>query len=397
MAAISFTPGQHVVPLAYSFGNADTAFIVIVAALTGRITQVIVPRHKIVIHEHNADPARGNLLEVEKAFPEAFDSGLPPLNKDGQRIAVVDMVNNHGHHLINHLSGIQRLIDLNVHDQIDGIWTQNISFFGSVKRLFPEISEKIRHFETKADLQSALNGEDGLRVRIGSNYFSKALSDRLHAYAGPSPLIARTEPKSAILAITMRGGLRVCENLADCVTAIFDHSIAASLEIKIMIDGWVIPESSVIDGSPVLTYLRSPYKKPIDLEFQMADEITRRLPANTVVANVVGRSMADSIAILRQANAYFAHIGTLQHKLGFLTDADGLVHGPKDQLSSLEAGPFLTECGRIPQFLSPDMIEDIPETGGVRGSKSNNYRISDPDAVGRMMAEILKSAVARQS
>jgi hypothetical protein len=397
MAALAFTPGQHVVPLAYSFGSDETRFLAVVAALTGRITQVIIPSLHIIVHELNSLPAEKNLAEIESGFPLAFERGLPALNPDGKKIAIVDMVNNHGHHLINHLSGIQRLIDLGVHDHVDEIWTQNISFFGSFKVLFPEIKEKFRHFESKTDLQVALNDQDGLRVRIGSNYFTKGLAERVQRYAGPSPLVARTAPTSRVLAVTMRGGLRICENLADCIASIYDQSTDAGLDLKIIIDGWVIPESSVISGSPLLTYLRSPYKKPIDAEFEMADEITKRLPPDAVLANVIGRSMADSIAILRQTNAYFAHIGTLQHKLGYLTNAEGLVHGPKDQITSLEAGTFLTECGKVPQFISPQIIEDIPDSGGTRGNKSNSYRISNPDVVGKQMTEILMKATASDS
>src|SRR5207248_374450 len=89
-------------------------------------------------------------------------------------------------------------------------------------------------------------------------------------------------------------------------------------------------------------------------------------------------------------DAYLSHVGTLQHKLSFMTGAGGVVHGPSEQMINQESGPYHSEIGQTPTYLSGSAVEDIP-TNTERGSRSFDYRIVDIEAISNSISAIFKA------
>jgi hypothetical protein len=98
--------------------------------------------------------------------------------------------------------------------------------------------------------------------------------------------------------------------------------------------------------------------------------------------------MFESLNELSTATCYFAHVGTLQHKLGLLLCLPGVIHGPTLQVAGPEGGPYYSEDGVPPVFVPENSIEDLPTTSS-RGRPFADYRIVDltfiTDSLARLM------------
>jgi hypothetical protein len=123
----------------------------------------------------------------------------------------------------------------------------------------------------------------------------------------------------------------------------------------------------------------------------LARQIEKRLPRGAVSLNTVGRSMFESLNALFTATCYFAHVGTLQHKLGLLLRLPGVVHGPKLQVSGPEGGPYYSEDGVPPLFIPEKAIQDLP-TNSSRGSSFADYRIVDLTFVTESLSRLMASS-----
>ena len=65
------------------------------------------------------------------------------------------------------------------------------------------------------------------------------------------------------------------------------------------------------------------YKVLIGADLALAQRIYSLLPSDVVVSNLIGQSMSESPEPdLHGIDAYFAHVGTLQHKVSFFRQSE---------------------------------------------------------------------------
>ena len=114
-------------------------------------------------------------------------------------------------------------------------------------------------------------------------------------------------------------------------------------------------------------------------ELAAAEHSFRLVPRTAIVRNLIGTSILDSIVGLLDADAYIAHVGTLQHKLAFFSAIKGIVHGPTAQLAHIDSGAFQAELGFGPTYPPSSAVEDIPGPTH-RGPFFFDYRIKDVQA-----------------
>jgi hypothetical protein len=291
--------------------------------------------------------------------------------RDGRCVGLLDMVTNFGHQAINHLSGVQRIIDHSLLNTVDEVWACGTLFFGKVELLYPELSGRIRYFSRRWEVANELLQAPCQAVRIGSTYLPAELRRRIVRHL---PVVEKPE-RPNLLVITVRTAGRVCVNLPDIVGELYAR-LAQNHHLKIAIDGWVLPEAAILTPSRVETTGANQYLSVLRDEMALAEAIEAKLPPGVIVANTIGSSMLDSLNTLAAATCYFAHVGTLQHKLGLLLRLPGVVHGPTRQLASPEGGPYLSEDGEPPVFIFPSEVEDLP-TDSIRGVSFADYRILD--------------------
>ncbi len=117
--------------------------------------------------------------------------------------------------------------------------------------------------------------------------------------------------------------------------------------------------------------------------------IAARLPPRVLVRNLIGTSIFESMSGIQDLDAYVAHIGTLQHNLGWFSGARGIVHGPQSELLRMEAATHSSEMSRPPVFVAKEDVVDIPVENG-RGPAFYDYEIrnisSITDAIDRILS-----------
>ena len=169
-------------PLYYRLtGARGNEFWLICYATYGRITHLFLPEQRMMIcdlDQHAAPVLAEHLVENLCAFRSASERASASASSP-RVVAVLDMVNNFGHQLMNHLSGLERLLDRHDLPSADEIWVAGVEFFSSVERLFPELASKMVRFANRWDMSSQLLRGSYLPLRIGTNVFRSRLLDRL--------------------------------------------------------------------------------------------------------------------------------------------------------------------------------------------------------------------------
>jgi len=108
------------------------------------------------------------------------------------------------------------------------------------------------------------------------------------------------------------------------------------------------------------------------------------------VRNLIGAPILDSVSGLQDIDAYVAHVGTLQHKIGWLTNANGIVHGPTTELTKMESSAYSCERASAPMIIPPAHVVDV-SVDSPRGPGYFDYRIVDTSMIVEGIVSILKS------
>lgn len=357
--------------LFYRFEGSEGRPIWLISYATyGRITHIYIPSEELVIYDYD-DQTAGLWPKILRTYL-AETLSRSGHDAPSQIVVVVDLVPNYGHHLMNHLSGLERLLQEVDRHLIREVWISGTEFFPPVEKLFPELSPKIRRFDSCWDMNDELRSGMFLPIKVGTNVFRNSVGDRIRRAnrSGRAPASLRNGRKGPLVAVTVRAGGRVCRNLPDVIGAVFEELCSKYTNIRVVLDGWVVP-----DGTGWLSKFRY-HRDRIVTHMEMAQKVRARLPPGVVVGNTIGYRMSESLSALSTINTYISHVGTLQHKLAFFTGVRGVVHGPKRQLSWPDTGHFQADIGHAPLFLAPESVSDIAGTGnGNEGF--NDYEIVD--------------------
>jgi hypothetical protein len=363
-------------PLIYGFEVADRSFWVVSCDLTGRLVHLFIPSLNLVIYELSLDRAKRINEGIQKNLAR-LEQQLHQDSPVGQKIvALIDMVTNYGHQMINHLSGIDLLKQYGMLEAVDEYWFCGTHFFGPIDELFPELRGKTLSFRTRVELLEHMQGEQVFAIRVGANCFYEHTRARILRYALSKYAFPRIVDRFPIIAVSIRTGGRVCANLDELIGATYAALRPRFPSVGFIIDGWVFAETQLISQSNVATSLDQRFTAKIRDELAAAEHYFRLIPRTAIVRNLIGKSILESIVGILDADAYIAHVGTLQHKLAFFSAIKGLVHGPTAQLTHIDSGAFQAELGFGPTYPPPSTVEDIPSATN-RGPFFYDYRIKD--------------------
>jgi hypothetical protein len=376
-------------PIFYGCRSATgEAFWVCVYGTHGAVTQVFFPSRQLVVFDIFQETAEKVIVALQATLSRnavrVAEIMAAASGRETKCVGLLDMVTNFAHQAINHLSGVQRIIDLSLLNSVDEVWVSGTLFFGKVELIYPELGGRIRYFSRRWEVANELLHAPCHAVRIGSTYLPAELRRRIIRHV---PVVEKSE-RTNILVITVRTAGRVCVNLPDIVGDLYAR-LAEHHDLKIALDGWVLPEAAIVTSSRVETTGANQYLSVLRDEMALAEEIEAKLPPGVIVANTIGSSMLDSLNALAEATCYFAHVGTLQHKLGLLLRLPGVVHGPTRQLTNPEGGPYLAEEGQPPAFMPAAAVEDLPTTS-VRGASFADYRILDLSFIVENLSPLLR-------
>ena len=380
--------GLYFAPLVYGFGSGDHEVWAVSCDLTGRIVHLSIPALDLVFYEVSEQRAATLEKGLQRNLPALRERmrGAPAV--PAKMVAVVDMVWNFAHQMINHFSGIELMIERGLHHRVDEVWVSGLSFFGAVETLYPEIAGKLRVFADRATLAQAVLAEPVCAVRIGANCFFASTRERLLRLAATRRGFPSPGARRPLVAVTVRTAGRRCLNLDEVVGRVYERLHRRHPGLAFVVDGWVFAEGEMVAQSSAATCLDAKRIAQMAQEFADAREVFRHVPSDAIVRNVVGTSILESILGLLDVDAYLAHVGTLQHKIAFFSLKGGVVHGPSEQLTRIDSGAFQAELGPAPTYLDAAMVEDVPGDT-PRGPSFRDYRVIDIEGcVGRLDAVI---------
>jgi hypothetical protein len=351
-------------------------FYLIFSSVTSRVTHVYIPAFNIFISESMESLAPDIAHEIDLISTKIVSvySGRKP-------IAVVDMVSNYAHQVINHLSGIQRIVDEDMIDCYECIVVSGRRFYGDEELIFPELKGKLIQLPKDDLLKNYLNGSVAELVRVGSVCFSNELKNRLVNISKARNSVFNIPINSRpVLVVTTRSDGRRCLNLVQVVLDIVDGLLVQFPNLGVVVDGWVFPESEIVSKSEVVTTAVNKGLDNLAKECFDVHEISKSLKPGVFLGTTVGNGMLKSIGGIQGACVYFSHIGTLQHKVAWFTGARGVVHGPKSEISRLDSNWFSCEGVEPPFHINQNDIEDVPVDTN-RGPGFFDYRISNVENI----------------
>jgi hypothetical protein len=301
-------------PLIYRFESEGRSFWAVSCDLTGRLVHLFVPSLNLVIYELNPDRAKAIHVNIEKHLAKFDQRARDAAPSRPKIVAVIDMVTNYGHQMINHLSGIDLLDKAGMLGAVDEFWVCGTNFFGSFDAIFPELRGKLLVFSTRAELLERMLTENVLAVRVGANCFYEKTRARILRYALSRYAFPKIVDRFPIIAVTVRTGGRVCTNLDELIAATYAKLHPRFPSVGFIIDGWVFPETQLISQSSVATSLDRRFSARIREELAAAEHSFRLIPRTAIVRNLIGTSILDSIVSTpMHTSPMSAHFSTSWH------------------------------------------------------------------------------------
>jgi hypothetical protein len=339
------------------------------------------------------DELRAHLLAEHRAVRRCLQRREPP--------RVTALVDNQqfAHHLWNALSGLERLVRFIQQAQPHEPPSLMVCAepWGPVAALFPELPAagmSVEHLRGPGVIPSALH-EHRLLLRVGGTRIGDALVARVRRVAAARVPAAVTERAAAlrrahrpILWVTLRMENRTWVSQVPGLVAIGRRLAADYPQAALVIDGFSVLYRA--DGG-----FDNGHGAVIAAEQRAAAAIRAGLDGCLPVESLVGRPLFEAVVFADIADCYFAHHGSLQHKIGWLGDCPGLVHANGTVLTTpqlWEAARDVREGGTPPTYLDATLVRDVP--GAKRVTKNrwlddlDNYEL-DPDAAYEALTPLL--------
>jgi hypothetical protein len=361
-----FASGEEIFYLAV--GRAGRGYVKLYLYLPDSSTVILLGDHAWNGRDE-VDQFRAFLVKNAPAVLAYLNHPAPP-----KRVALVDS-SHFAHHLWNALTGMQRLIAAGYADRVD-TFAIAAEPLGPIERMFPEIEpRRIARQPVPEIIETALKNNFFL-VRPGGKVVNDDVVDRVYRVAvensSPEALqAAETFRKNhwPILWATIRTDTRSWISQAEGIAAIANKPKRGYPNLALVIDGYAVP-----------------YQKPhIDPEIQarlireeqaVARKIQDRLDPAIEVRVQVGQPIFASVLYTRAMDGYLAHHGSLQHKIGWLSNKPGVVHSNTQVLSRnvrQYAAFWSRENGIPPVYLDPRWVTDV-----AGATQLKNLRWVDP-------------------
>lgn len=380
-------------PLFYHFDTPEGLdFWLVSFSFRSVITQIIIPSMDLVLSviDPNSTQIIWNVFrEYESRFKKALSSHPPGNCK--RTIGLVDQLPNYAHQLINHLSGIERLMENGAADCLDEIWIVGVEFFGKIESFYPSLATKIRRFSSRDQVSDLLLTGNSMPYHLGCSVFRSRLRSQIMKKAADCYKVKPKSDRFPVVAVTLREQGRRCVNLETVISRIMSRLGSKYPKLAFVLDGWVRPEGDSNENELTLNTYSDNVEEIIDREQRMAERIVQELSQNTVIRNLIGRPMLQSILGIADIDLYLSHIGTLQHKIGFFSCRPGVVHGPTASMTNPAptALQYFSEIGEIPILLPENAILDGPNMNPSRGPAFCDYELIDPDLVVDLLEKLL--------
>jgi hypothetical protein len=293
---------------------------------------------------------------------------------------------NYAHHAWNQLSALHDLIQSSVQlSNVEFVTTHEP--FGSIARIFPEIAHAQMHHTSDALLPS-YNRQGRVFVALGGVKIRESLVHRLlDRPALPETTDARALDEALskiagpVLWMSVRTRNRTATNQRQLLAALGRAFLTRAPNGAIVIDGHSVSTDVERPAPDMMARVEA---DRVDAA-AILEDIAAALPsAREKIHFAIGLPIIDSIFLGRRSTIYFAHHGTVQHKVGWFTPIPGMVHCNR---SVIETNPAQwvaaqSDVAVTPAYLAPEEVRDVvAEEKGEYDHllKVDNYTIVNVD------------------
>ena len=355
------------------------------------LTSVLLPAQRVVVNIHGE---HWNVGATQAARAVALLNAHPPGTASPLPLLVTGDV-NYAHHLWNQLGGLDAVL---AHERPTEVAVTHQPI-APLAEIFAD-RPWLRVRPLAAGKLPRLDPRRVLPFPAGGKVVVAAVRDRILRIAeqrrpdAAQCFLAETEGLRRIW-LTVRVDSRSALNLLDALTAICE-SLLTEGGFAVVLDGYSRPDDYAANED----YDKMLVERSIAHERAFADMLCRTLVARIgapVLQRVhvgIGCNLLESVYLASHCHAYFAHHGTLQHKIGYFTRVPGMVHANPGILATDRAATHrhvMQEPGVI-EYIDSSAVDAVLAPGCQDTlDHANSYRFNDiPLLVSKVRAFIAR-------
>lgn len=289
---------------------------------------------------------------------------------DSNPQSVLIIKNNHfAHHVWNELSAIYRIYEHNLLGQVDKFLVVNEPL-GSITSIFPEIEQSKIEYLDKDELLKEICNRKYFVLSLGHVFIKEDLIKRIHrtSLQKCSRQIANNiavakKKHFPLLWISIRLANRTWIYQERGIVNIIKCLANKYPDVGVVIDGFSLPQTK---GEAI----EPSYLKIIEEEKSIVNQIQHLVPERVTIYNNVGCNLYESIVWANAIDLYLAHQGSVQHKVGWFSNAPGIIHTNTEYLRmpfASRPGTWERENSTVPTYVSEEYITDVEKKVFIRG------------------------------
>ena len=298
-----------------------------------------------------------------------------PKDRQTRFSVVTHQAANPAHHLWNFFTGLERIVRLGQIDKVEEVFFGGNEFYGPLAELFPEFAPVIVDGVRSTMFGPYPFDPDRTLLTVGGYFIPVSLQARLLRAAGAtskakySPQTIRDLTANAfpVMWIGLRQGDKSWKSqekgLVELCTGILEHYPSALF----LLDGFSLPV-----GRDEISAKWAHVRQALG---EVADRICSELPQGRAI-NLVDTYLSDAVLWAAETDVYLTPVGSSQHKVGWLSSAEGLVYSAPRASKVLDPeklpGAWEAEGARL-----PDYVIGRPVEAGVRRNDSDRRAYLD--------------------
>ncbi|MFG6082309.1 hypothetical protein ACEUZ9_002954 [Paracoccus litorisediminis] len=325
--------------------------------------------------------------------------GVDATTIEGRKIVVtLQQAANPAHHVWNFFPGLERIANSKGAKNISEIIFGGTEFYGPLANIFPEFENIINHGEKSSVIDPHPFDPERIVLTVGGYFINHGLKERLMRAAELSDKTLLkiqdvNEISSGHFPIVWFGLRKGDKSWLDQVSG-FSEIANAILDkhpnALFIVDGFLVPM-----GIDQVSEKWGGFKNDMNA---MAEEIRGNIKSPSQVINLIGATLGDGLFWAEKTDIYVSPVGSTQHRIGWFSDAYGLVFsaprgsGPlkRDRLP----GAWEAEGSKIPEYIIGTPAEQgIRRGAGDRRSHLENVRLD----VSSMIEKIFQFIASREA
>jgi hypothetical protein len=370
-------------------------------------TTIYIPRYEISIRitSRRSSAAIGpeidnmrTMLAIRLArMPDKFEKAISvqlPVDRPRDIHLFIHKTENFAHHLWNFLTTIERLINACTHRNLARVSFHGSEFFGRIGEIFPEVADLVSNRERKAHIfDPSPYSSSALVVPAGGYFIPRSLSTRLRECMMRRPRFDRAHDPddfagrhTPVVWLGMRLGDKSWMGQEEGLPMIIDSIASHYPDALFLLDGFSYPVGAC-DVSPM-------WERVAGQLAEVAAAVKARSSVPDRVLSLIGNSMRENVLWAAVTDVYLAPIGSTQHKIGWFSDAPGIVYAPPlyaGGLAEQSAAIWAAEISAPPVFV----IGEAAGQGQMRGLNASRKLMQnvtlDPDELAARMLTLLAS------